>query len=80
MLILFKMNALLILFVAASVCWYFVFSERAREEHTRPIRDFYRLSREGQDAWKAMGLAAAIVGALLFSILFVALLMMRIAT
>lgn len=74
------MTAILFLLLASGACWYFVLSKRAREEHTRPLKDFYRLSKDGQDAWETMGLAAALVGALFFSIFLVALLVMRIVS
>jgi hypothetical protein len=65
--------------VLSIVCWYFVLNKRAREEYAKPLRDFYRFSKDFQDMFEGLGFAVALIGALFFSIFFVALLAMRIA-
>jgi hypothetical protein len=66
-------------FVGSVVCWYFVLSPRAREKYSRPVRDFYRSRKEHQGMFEASSFAAALVGAIFFTIFFLALLAMRIA-
>jgi len=70
--------ALMILLVASVGCWYFVLSKRVRKEHSRALKSFYRSSKDDQDMFDASGFAAMLVGAIFFTILFLALLVMQI--
>jgi hypothetical protein len=73
------MVAMIIFLVGSVVCWYFVLSPRTREKYSKPVRDFYRARKDHQQMFEASSYAAALVGAIFFTILFLALLAMRIA-
>ena len=70
--------ALMILLVAGVGCWYFVLSKRVRKAHSRALKDFYRAPKDEQDMFEASGFAAILGGAIFFTILFLALLVMQI--
>ena len=73
------MTALIILFVLSAVCWFIVLNPRARERFSKPVREFYRARKDYQDMFEASSFAAALVGAIFFTIFFLFLLVMRIA-
>jgi len=72
------MIALIILLLLSVGCWFFVLNKRFREEHSKAVRSFYRSTKESDDMFEASGFAAALVGAIFFTIFFVALLVMQI--
>lgn len=55
----------------------FEINSRAREEHFKPAKDFYRLSKENEGLFDGLGIAVPLIGALFFTIIFVALLVMQ---
>ena len=74
------MTALIMLLMPSVVCWYFVLSPRAREKYSKPVREFYRARKEYQDMFEASSFAALLVGAIFFTIFFLALLVVRITS
>ena len=74
------MTALIILLVLSVVCWFIVLNPRARENYSKPVREFYRARKDHQDMFAASSFAAALVGAILFTIFFLFLLVMRVAS
>jgi cbb3-type cytochrome oxidase subunit 3 len=74
------MIALIIMLLGSVGCWYFVFSRRTRREHSRALRDFYRLSKDQENMFEASGFAAMLLAAILFTIFFLALLVMEIVS
>ncbi len=73
------MTALIFLLVLSVVCWFIVLNSRARERFSKPVREFYRARKDYQDMFDASSFAAALVGALIFTIFFLFLLVLRIA-
>lgn len=53
-------------------------SKRVRKEHSRALKDFYGSSRDERGMFEASGFAAMLVGAIFFTVLFLALLIMEI--
>lgn len=59
-------------------CWCFVLRKRFREKHSKALKSFYRSSKDHQEMFEASGFAAMLVGAIFFTIFFVAFLVMLI--
>ena len=72
------MIAMIIMLLLSVGCWYFVINRRFREEHSKALRSFYRSSKDQQDMFEASGFAAMLIGAIFFTIFFIALLVMQI--
>jgi len=72
------MIRLIILLLLSGGCWYFVLNRRFRKESSRAVRSFYRSSKDQQDMFEASGFAAVLIGAIFFTIFFVALLVVEI--
>jgi ABC-type phosphate transport system permease subunit len=70
-----EMAPILVFFaVSSGLCWLLVFKHSARDKFQRPAWQMYRLAKEDQrDAFDAMYLAGILVGALVFTICFFAL-------
>jgi cbb3-type cytochrome oxidase subunit 3 len=73
------MTALIILLAVSVGCWFIVLNPHARENLSKPVREFYRARKDYQDMFEASSFAAALVGAIFFTIFFLFLLVMRIA-
>lgn len=71
--------SLIILLLLSAGCWYIVLNGRARERFSKPVREFYRARKEHQEMFEASNFAAALIGALFFTIFFFALLVRQIA-
>ena len=73
------MTVLIILLMLSVVCWFIVLNPRAREDLSKPVREFYRAQKDHQDMFETVSFAVVLVGALLFTIFFLFLLVTRIA-
>ena len=67
----------IIIFVLSVVCWWLVFNKSTRESSF--AKAFWKLSDDEQEMLDASWFAAALIGALFFSIFFIFLLVMRIS-
>jgi hypothetical protein len=73
------MTALIMLLVLSVWWWYFGLNGRAREKYSKPVRKFYRARKDHQEMFEASSFAALLIGAIFFTIFFLAFLVMRIA-
>jgi len=55
-------------------CWLMVLPPSTRRKFSQGAYRFWRLDKEGHEAWDAMYLAAYLVGAMIFSIITLAFL------
>lgn len=67
----------IIIFVLSVVCWWLVFNKGGRDSSF--AKAFFGLSDDEQEMLDASWFAAALIGALFFSIFFIFLLVMRIS-
>ena len=66
----------IIIFAISVGCWWLVLNKSVRD--SRVAKDFFRLSDDAQQMLEASWFAAALIGALFFTILFIFMLVMRI--
>ena len=73
-------NIVAFLFLAglSMFCWLMVFRPSTRRKFNQGAYRFWRLDKEGREAWDAMYLAGYLVGAMIFSIMTLAFLFVAI--
>lgn len=65
-----ELFGLAVLFVVSVVSWIFVFNRSVRLRHSRTAADFFRMNREQKEMFDSLNLAAALILALTFTVLF----------
>jgi energy-coupling factor transporter transmembrane protein EcfT len=74
-----KVFGLFLLFIISIVSWFFALNPSARRNHLKPGAEFFRMNKEQREMQDAALLAASLILAIVFSIIFVSLLIITVA-
>ena len=62
----------------SAFCWWMVLKPSTGRRFGKPGYEFWRFNEEGRESWDAMALAAYLIGAVFFSLLTLAFLVVAI--
>jgi RsiW-degrading membrane proteinase PrsW (M82 family) len=69
----------LFLIATSAFCWLMVFRSSARRQLSEWAWSFYRLDKEGRETWDAMSLVSSLIGAMVFSLLAIAFIIVAVS-